>query len=82
MSDDNQENWVEIRTVYDEAEAAIIQGLLEDNGMPCRVDSGRVSQLPVAFGKMGELHVLVREEDASRAEELLAQSESGTGQED
>lgn len=81
MSDDAQAIWQEVRTVYGEAEAAIIQGLLEDSGIACRVDSMRVSQLPVAFGKMGELRILVREEDAARAEAILAESEGVPGTE-
>ncbi|MBI5695870.1 MAG: DUF2007 domain-containing protein [Nitrospirae bacterium] len=75
MNDESQDSWVEVRLTHDETEAAIIQGLLEENGIPCRVDSSRVSQLPVTFGKMGELRLFVPEEDLGRAEALLLESE-------
>lgn len=65
------ESWIDIYTTYDESEAAIMQGLLEDEGIPCRVESSRVSQLPVAVGRMGEIKLLVHTADFEKAEKLL-----------
>lgn len=65
------ERWIDIYTTYDESEAAIMRGLFEDEGIPCKVESSRVSQLPVAVGRMGEIKVLVRTADFEKAEKVL-----------
>jgi hypothetical protein len=63
--------WIEVFTTNEEAEAAIITGLLEGEGISCRVESGRVSQIPVTFGGMGEFKVLVQTDDFDKAGKVL-----------
>jgi hypothetical protein len=65
------ERWIDIYTTYDESEATIMQGLLEDEGIPCRVESARVSQLPVSVGRLGEIKIFVHTADFEKAEKLL-----------
>jgi len=65
------ENWMEVLNTDDEAEATIARGLLESEGMESRAESSRVSQLPVAIGKLGEISVMVRASDYEKARKLL-----------
>jgi hypothetical protein len=65
------ENWMEVLNTDDESEATIVQGLLESEGVECRVESSRVSQLPVAIGKLGEITVMVKASDYEKAKRLL-----------
>ena len=65
------ENWMEVLNTDDESEATIAQGLLESEGMECRAESNRVSQLPVAIGKLGEISVMVKAHDYEKARKLL-----------
>ncbi len=71
MDKKTAERWIEVFTTNEESEAAIITGLLEAEGIPCQVESARVSQLPVSFGSMGEIKVLVHTEDFDRAGKVL-----------
>lgn len=48
-------------------EAAIIQGMLEANGIPCMVSDGNNLYVPV----FGGVSLLVRQQDLQRAKELL-----------
>ena len=75
------ERWKDIYTTYDESEAAIIVGLLEDMGVPCRVESARISAIPVSVGKLGEIKVLVPLEDATKALRILEEASAEQGEE-
>jgi len=70
------ERWKDIYTTFDESEAIILKGLFEGEGIPCRIESSRVSQLPVAIGDMGELRIFVRIEDVDRAARVLEATRS------
>lgn len=65
------ERWMDIYTTFDESEAAILTGLLESEGIPCRVESSRVSQFPVSIGELGELKIFVISSDVDRAARVL-----------
>jgi hypothetical protein len=65
------ERWIDIYTTYDESEAAIIQGFLENEGIPCRIESSKVSQFPVSVGKIGEITVFVHPEDFAKAGKVM-----------
>lgn len=54
----------------------MIKDLLESGEIETVIRSSKVTPYPVNLGKMGEVKVLVREEDRETAEELL--KESGT----
>ncbi len=71
--------WIDVFTTNEESEAAIIAGLLEGEGIACMVESARVSQLPVSFGNLGEIKVLVHTEDFDRAGKVL---EAATAEEE
>jgi hypothetical protein len=65
------EKWVVVFTTYDPLEAEIIKDLLESGGVPVIIRSSKVSPYPVNIGKMGEVKILVREEDKETAEKVI-----------
>ncbi len=56
---------------YDSLEAEMIKDLLESGGIEVEIRSAKVTPYPVNIGKMGEVKVLVKEEDKAAAEEML-----------
>ncbi len=68
---EKKERWIDIYTTYDESEAAIISGFLENEGISSRVESSRVSQIPVSVGKIGEIRILVHPEDFDKAAKIM-----------
>ena len=71
MDTSPSENWVEIYRTVDDADARLLCGLLENEGVPCRMESGKVSNFPVSFGKLGEITVFVREADVELAHRVM-----------
>lgn len=65
------DNWVELLVTYDSLEAEMIKDLLESGEIPVVIRSAKVSPYPVNVGKIGEVKVLVREEDLEKAKEVL-----------
>jgi len=65
------EEWVEILITYDHTEAEIIKDLLESGGIPVVIRSAKVTPYPVNIGKIGEVKILVRNEDKEMAEEVI-----------
>ncbi len=65
------EKWIVVFTTYDPLEAEIIKDLLESGGVPVIIRSSKVRPYPVNVGKMGEIKVLVREEDKAEAENVI-----------
>jgi len=65
------EEWVAILITYDPLEAEIVKDLLESGGIPVVLKSSKVTPYPVNIGKIGEIKVLVREEDKETAEDVI-----------
>jgi len=63
--------WVDVLITYDSIEAEIIKDLLESGGVPVVLRSSKVSPYPVNVGKMGEIKILVKEEDRELAEKVI-----------
>jgi len=63
--------WVEIFITYDSIEAEMIKGLLESGGIPVILRSSKVAPYPVNIGRMGEIKILVREEDKDTAKKVI-----------
>jgi len=70
------EKWVVIFTTYDPLEAEIIKDLLESGGIPVVVRSSKVRPYPVNIGKMGEVKIMVREEDKAEAENVIKEGQN------
>ncbi len=67
------EEWVEVFVTYDSLEAEMIKDLLESGEIPVILRSGKVSPYPVNVGKIGEIKILVREEDREMAEKVIGE---------
>ena len=64
--------WVEVFITYDSIEAEMIKGLLESGGIPVILRSSKVAPYPVNIGRMGEIRILVREDDKDTAKKVIA----------
>jgi len=63
---------VEVYRAVGEAEAQIIKGLLESNGIPCLLQSNAAPSVHVfTVDGMGEVKVMVRESTAEEAKRLI-----------
>jgi hypothetical protein len=60
------EEWLSIQVVEDEEQAALIDGFLENEGIPCELEKRYSHEFPTHLGSLGEIDVRV---PASRAEE-------------
>ncbi|MBI3242460.1 MAG: DUF2007 domain-containing protein [Chloroflexi bacterium] len=70
------ENLVVIYTAAGQAEANLIKSVLEAAGIPAMsTQEGAGAAFGLTVGLMGEARILVREEDAAEAKELLAAME-------
>lgn len=70
------EELVEVYKATGEAEAQIIRGLLEDNGIPCLLKSQAALSVHVfTVDGMGEVKVMVWKSMAEKAKELIRGTE-------
>ncbi len=66
------EQTVQVYRAAGEAEAQIIKGLLESNGIPCLLKSHAAPSVHVfAIDGLGEVKVMVRESRAEEAKRLI-----------
>jgi type IV secretory pathway TrbF-like protein len=65
------EEWVEVFVTYDSLEAGMIRDLLESGGITVVLRSSKVTPYPVNIGRMGEIKVMVNEEDKEAAEQAI-----------
>lgn len=56
---------------YDSFAAEMIKDLLESGGIEVNLVSSKVAPYPVNIGKMGEIKILVREEDNDAAVKVI-----------
>jgi hypothetical protein len=63
--------WEQIFTTSSEVESHLIKGLLEGEGMPCRLHSRRVPQFPLTINGLGTIEIHVRPQDAPEGRRLL-----------
>lgn len=66
------ETWRVVRTVGTEEEAMVVVGFLNSSDIPAESESLRISELPVDFGDMSQVHIRVPVERADEAIALLA----------
>ncbi|HHN63730.1 MAG TPA: hypothetical protein ENK09_00005 [Nitrospirae bacterium] len=69
--DEQGQQWVVFRTVYDPTEAAMIKDLLESGGIDVIVRSSKVTPYPVNIGRMGEVKILIRSSDLEEARKII-----------
>jgi hypothetical protein len=70
------EEWAEVLVTYDLIEAEIIKDLLESGGIQVVLRSSKVTPYPVNIGKIGEIRLLVRQEDKEAAEKVIEEGGS------
>jgi len=68
------DKWVELLVTYDSLEAEMVKDLLESGGMHVVLRSSKISPYPVNVGKIGEIKIMVREEDKEMAVKVLTAS--------
>lgn len=71
------EEWITVRTLGTEEEAAIVAGFLENEGIRAVVESRRFHQEPANFGQLGLVEVKVPPDAAAGARRLLDERELG-----
>lgn len=67
----SEEEWVEVARVAQDAEAGLIRGFLESEGIEAQIDNRTFHMEPVNFGDMTGIRILTRPDDAKRAGALL-----------
>ena len=71
-------DFVEVHRVRDQAEALVVKGLFDSEGIPCILRSRLVQSVhPFNVGDQGEVQILVRQADVIRARILLARVAPG-----
>jgi hypothetical protein len=70
-------DWIELLITDDPLEAEMIKDLLESGDIPVVLRSSKVTPYPVNIGKMGEIKIMVRNEDKEQAEEVLKGIDQG-----
>jgi hypothetical protein len=68
--------WRELTVVPEDAEARLIEGWLESEGIECQLESLVFTQEPVQFGLLGGVRVHVHAVDHERAAEMLDRLEA------
>ena len=63
--------WENIFTTSSEVEGHLIKGLLEGEGIPCRLQSMRVPQFPLTVNSLGAIEIYVRPQDAPEGRRIL-----------
>ncbi|MBI4681853.1 MAG: DUF2007 domain-containing protein [Nitrospirae bacterium] len=66
------DEWTELFFTYDNIEAEIVKDLLEAEKIQVIVESQKISPYPVNIGRMGEIRLLVRNEDMEKAGNILS----------
>jgi cysteine synthase len=70
------QNLQTVKTVGTEAEAAVVVGFLQANGLDAGAESLHASEFPTEVGQLSEVRIEVPAEQAADALRLLADSES------
>lgn len=67
--------WIEIASTGTADEANLMVGFLDAEGIPANVENVQFGMEPINFGTMGDIRVYVRQQDETRAQELLRSRE-------
>ncbi len=86
MAKQDEPDWVEVASVGQDDEAALIAGLLESEGIPSEVEGPSMTPFPEDIGAFGSSRVMVPPDRAAEARDLIARRrlefEAGAGAED
>jgi hypothetical protein len=70
-AEDGSTQWIEIASTGTADEANLLAGFLDAEGIPANIENVQFGMEPITFGAMGDIRVYVRQEDETRAQELL-----------
>ena len=71
--------WVEVASVGNDEEAALIAGLLQSRDIPCEVEGPSATPWPENLGAFGMSRVMVPPERAEEARRILAEQKRAFG---
>jgi len=72
--------WVEVASVGQDEEAALIAGLLQSSDIPCEVEGPSTSPWPENLGAFGMSRVMVPPDRAEEARQVLATQKQAYGE--
>ena len=75
----DKSEWVEVASVGNDEEAALIAGLLESRDIPCEVEGPSTTPWPENLGAFGMSRVMVPPERAEEARRILAEQKRAFG---
>ncbi len=78
MSTDKPTAWEVVLETSLQEEAYLVQGFLESNGIPCIIEDLKFHELPVNFGPMSKLRLLVQQDRLQEGKDLIAERENST----
>ena len=64
-------SWRKVHTAFNDAELHLITGILDGEGVECRIKSSRVAQMPFAYSALGAVEIYVPTLDAPYARRVL-----------
>lgn len=75
---EDERGLVEVHRARDQAEALVVKGLFDSEGIPCVLRSRLVHSVhPFTVGDQGEIQILVHQSDVTTARILLARVAPG-----
>jgi hypothetical protein len=75
----DKSEWVEVASVGNDEEAALIAGLLESRDIPCEVEGPSATPWPENLGAFGMSRVMVPPDRAEEARQVLAEQKRAFG---
>jgi hypothetical protein len=75
----DKSEWVEVASVGNDEEAALIAGLLESSDIPCEVEGPSATPWPENLGAFGMSRVMVPPDRAEEARQVLAEQKRAFG---
>jgi hypothetical protein len=76
----DKSEWVEVASVGNEEEAALIAGLLQSRDIPCEVEGPSTTPWPENLGAFGLSRVMVPPDRAEEARRVLAEQKRAFGE--
>ena len=64
-------SWKKVHTAFNDAELHLITGILDGEGVECRIKSSRVAQMPFTYSALGAVEIYVPTLDAPYARRVL-----------
>lgn len=68
-------SWIEITSAPSEEEGRLIAGFLQAQGIEAQVEAVNATEIPVTFGKLGEIRVYVQRQQEAEAQRILQERE-------